>query len=301
MIVLSGSSNPKLAANLAEKLNCRLGRIELSQFPNSEVRVWVKEKMLNQTAVVVQSFSRPTDRHIIEFCLICDAANRLGAEKIIAVVPWLGYSKQDKVFRQGEPLSIKVIAQLIQTSPFKKLITLDLHKRAIIDFFDKPIVELSAQEIFFDIFSKLIQNGEFMVVAVDSGSSKTSAIMAEKLKLPVIYVSKDRDLASGRIKMKGIKGKLTGKKIIIIEDIISSGSTLIKAAELLRKNGAEKIFVAATHHLFVPGAQAKLDRSGIDRIYITDTVLKPSFNSKILKQISVAGLLAQAIKSKLVP
>jgi len=301
MIVLSGSSNPKLAASLAEKLNCRLGQIELSRFPNSEARVWVKDKLFDQTAVVVQSFSRPTDRHIIEFCLICDAVNRLGAKKIIGVVPWLGYSKQDKVFRQGEPLSIKVIAQLIQCSPFKKLITLDLHKRAIIGFFDKTVIELSAQPLFSDIFSKLIKNNEFMVVAADKGSSKASTIMAKNLKLPVLYINKERDSTSGKISMKAINGKLKGKKVIIVEDLISTGSTLIKAAELLRKKGAGKIFVAATHHLFVPGAQAGLEKSGIERIYITDTVLKPSSSSKILKQISVADLIAQAIKSKLVP
>ena len=126
MMVCSGSSNVALARKLAKKLDVKFGEVELGRFANDEVRVWVKEKRVGKEAVVVQSLSQPTDHHLVEFCLLCDALRRKGVRDIMAVMPWLGYSKQDKVFRPGEPLSVKVIAKMIQSVPLERIITFDL-------------------------------------------------------------------------------------------------------------------------------------------------------------------------------
>ena len=134
MLVFSGSSNQTLAKKLAKELGTRLGKMELSRFSNDEVRVWVNERNPGKKAVLVQSLSEPTDRNLVEFCLIADALRRLGVKRIIAVIPWLGYSKQDKVFRPGEPLSVKVIAKMPQVVPLDKVITFDLHNLAIPGF-----------------------------------------------------------------------------------------------------------------------------------------------------------------------
>ena len=139
MQIFSGSSNPELASKISQLLNVQLGSIKISQFSGDEKRVWVKDKKIEKDVVVVQSLSRPTNDNLIEFCLICDALRRGGATEITAVIPWMGYSKQDKVFREGEPLSAKVIAQIIQVAHVSKIITFDLHNKATLGFFDVPL------------------------------------------------------------------------------------------------------------------------------------------------------------------
>ena len=299
MFVFSGSSNQKLAKKIAQNLKCKLGKVKLDRFPNGEARVRIKEKTANKTAIIVQSFSLPVDKHIIEFCLLCDALKRLGAKKIIAVIPWLGYSKQDKVFRSGEPLSVKVITQIIQTAPFDKVIIFDLHNQSIIGFFDKPIIQLSTQTLFLDFFKKIIKTDNFMVIAPDAGSIKNSTAFAGKLGLPIAYIDKERDLLTGKVKIHGISKKITDKNLIIVDDMISTGSTLVETAKFLKKQGGKKIYVAATHHLFVPQVQAKLKASPIDKLLISDTIENKSPSSKFLSIVSVAKLIADAIKDKM--
>jgi len=312
MKVFSGSSNPRLARKVAKVAKIKFGKVELSRFANGEARVFVKDKVNNSTAVVLQSFSKPVDEHIIEFCLLCDALKRLGAKKIIAIVPWLGYSKQDKVFREGEPLSIKVIAKIIQTAPFDKLIVFDLHNQSIIGFFDKPVVQLSARSLFLEYFKRICRDrpcrsartvparfaGEYIVIAPDAGSIKNSTAFARKLNLPIAYIDKERDLISGKVKIHGISKEVKGKKAIIVDDMISTGSTLIETARFLKKKGVKKAYVAATHHLFVPGATQKLLKSPIDKLLISDTIMPKSLSkSKKLEVLSVAGIIKKELKN----
>src|SRR5690242_7076067 len=152
MQVFSGNSNQDLAKKLSKLLRVSLAQVESSKFANGEARVVIQEKKSNGEAVLLQSLSMPVDEHVVEFCLLADAINRQGTSNLIGVVPWLGYSKQDKVFTSGEPLSSKVIAQILQTTKMKKLITFDLHNRAILGFFDIPVVELSAKPLFLEYF-----------------------------------------------------------------------------------------------------------------------------------------------------
>lgn len=296
MKIFSGSSNPKLSKKFAEELNVKLGKIEISRFSNGECSVWVREKITNGSAIVLQSFSLPPDEHIIEFCLIVDALRRSGIQKIIAVIPWMGYSKQDKVFRSGEPLSVKVIAKIIQAVKIDHLITLDLHNPSIIGFFDCPVSHLSAQSLFIDYFQKNLHS-QTIVVAPDAGSIKISTKFAQKLRLPVAYIDKERNLATGKVNIHGISGKVKNKNIIIVDDMISTGSTLLETADYLQKIGVHKIFVAITHHLFVPGVTEKLIKSSITKLLITDTI-SPSaiFKSEKLKILSVSSLLAAEIQ-----
>ena len=294
--VFAGSSNPLLAKRLARQLQISFGRVALSRFPNGEARVWIKEKNLNGTAVLLQSFSYPPDEHILEFCLLADALKRMGVKKLIAVVPFLGYSKQDKVFRPGEPLSAKVVARLIQTTSFARLITFDLHNQAIVGFFDKPVLQLSATPLFIDYFLPLSRQN-LVVVAPDAGAVKTCRRFADQLGVPVVYLDKQRDLTTGRVKIISSNGTVSGLKTLIVDDMIVTGETLIKTARWLKKHGAEKIFVAATHHLQLPGVQQKLEKSPITQIVTTDTISPPARQKFAkLKIISVASLLAEAVK-----
>lgn len=294
MLVFSGSSNQTLAARLAKALKTRLGKIELSRFSNDEARVWINEANPGTKAVLIQSLSAPTDENLVEFCLIGDALQRLGVKRIIAVIPWLGYSKQDKVFRSGEPLSVKVIAKMLQVVPLEKVITFDLHNLAIPGFFEVPVINLSGRKLFREQVAKKV-TAKTVIVAVDAGSVKSSERFSDDLGgVPLVYMNKVRNLVSGKVVFKSISEPVKGKKILIKDDLISTGNTLSEAAKFLKKEGAISIEVCATHHLYVPGAQKRLDQSPLNQIMVTDTVEGKS-KSKKLKVVSVAEMIAQEI------
>ena len=294
MLVFSGSSNQRLAKRLAGQLKTRLGKIELSRFSNDEARVWINETNPGRIAVVVQSLSAPTDEHLVEFCLIGDALQRLGVKRIIAVIPWLGYSKQDKIFRPGEPLSVKVIAKMLQVIPLEKVITFDLHNLAIPGFFEVPVVNLSGRKVFREYCRKLVTD-KTVIAAVDAGSVKSSERFSEDLGgVSLVYMNKVRDLVTGKVVYKSMSEPVEGKTVLIKDDLISTGNTLVEAAKFLKQNGAETIDVCTTHHLYVPGAQEKLDQSPLNQIMVTDTIELKS-KSKKLKVISVAKMIAEEI------
>jgi len=293
MKIFSGSSNPVLAKKVAKKAKVKLGAVELSRFGNNEVKVWVKEKKAGKKIVVVQSLSMPTGNYLVELGLIADALKRKGAGSIVGVIPYLGYSKQDKVFREGEPLSVKVIAKIIQVFGFDKIITFDLHNLAISGFFDVPLINLSAKSLFLDYFEKKSKKN-LVVVAPDAGAVKSSTGFAESLGVDVGFINKKRDLGTGKVMIKGMVGEVKGKEVIIIDDMIVSGETLIESAKFLKKKGAKEITVGATHHLYVEGTQKKLDKSPIDRIIVTDTITQKE-KSGNLKVLSVAGTVAKEI------
>lgn len=293
MMVFGGSSNQPLAKALADKLEVKMGEVELGRFVNDEVRVWVKEKRVSREVVVVQSLSRPTDHHLVEFCLLCDALRRKGAKEITAVIPWLGYSKQDKVFRLGEPLSVKVIAKMLQTVPLERIITFDLHNLAILGFFEVPVVNLSANELFLEYF-KGIKNDKAIVVAPDAGAVKSSTAFAQELGVGVAYIDKKRDLVTGEVTIHDVNRPVEGSEVIIIDDMIVTGGTLLRAAEFLKEKGVKKIMVAATHHLYVDGAQEKIEKSKIDKLVVTNTI-EGNAGDAGLELIGVEGLLAEEI------
>ena len=304
MQIYAGSSNKPLAEKLAKLLRIELGKIEISSFDNGETRIWVNESKIDKEVIVVQSLSTPTNEHLVEFSLICDALSRGGAREITAVIPWMGYSKQDKVFRHGEPLSAKVVAKIIQVNQISKIITFDLHNRATLGFFDVPIVELSAKSLLIEYFKIEIAqkkaSEEIVVVAPDSGAVKNSTAFASELSLPVVYMDKKRDLETGKVKVVGMSRMVEGCTVIIVDDNVFTGSTLIETAKELKKSGAKRIMVGVTHHLYVSGVQEKIEESGIDLMVVSDTVSQSPSNEKSirsekLKTLSVAKLIVDEL------
>lgn len=296
MLVFSGSSNQPLANKIARSLKTRLGKIELSRFPNDEARVYIKENNPGSRAVLVQSLSHPTDRHLLELMLIGDALVRLGVKKIILVIPWFGYSKQDKVFRPGEPLSSQVVAKILQLLPLEKVITYDLHNPRIIKFFKCPVMNMSGRRLFNNFFKKRVDS-RTMIVAPDKGSQNSIKRFAQDLGgLAVALIDKERSLVTGKITLKGIDQPVKGMKVLMKDDLIATGNTLVEAAKLLHQQGAKSIEICATHHLFVNGAQKKIDQSPIDKLWITDTVKLKSRSGK-LAVLSVADRIVWAIKN----
>lgn len=312
MQIFSGSSNIDLAKKIAKLLGTIIGQVQSTKFENGERRVLVESRHQTKDAsdiVLLQSLSNPVDEHLIEFCLLSDALTRQGHTNIVGIVPWLGYSKQDKVFLPGEPLSAKVIAQILQTTKIKKLITFDLHNRAITGFFDIPVVELSAKPIFLKYFREKIDSRHqtsddsgYVVVAPDEGAVKSSAYFARELNVPIAYMDKRRDLRTGKVEVVSMSGDVKGKKVIIVDDMIVTGSTMMESAKYLKKQGAKSVTVAATHHLYIEGVQEKLDKSEIDEVVVSDSVMIDSRRQTLdsssgkLKILSVAQMIVDELQ-----
>ena len=207
----------------------------------------------------------------------------------------MGYSKQDKVFRQGEPLSMEVVAQILDTAGFEKIITLDLHNLNCVEFFKTLVINLSARNLLAKYFKKEADENT-VVVAPDVGAIKLVEKLAKKLGVKAAYIDKQRDLETGKITIKKIDQSVMDKNIVIIDDMLATGDTLVETVKFLKKQGVQLIKVGVTHHLYVKGAQKKIDKSLIDGLIVTNTI-EQKRKSRKLKVISVAELIAREINS----
>lgn len=275
MILFSGSSNPELAQKLAKEAKIPLGKIELSSFPNKEVRIRVKKEVKGQVCFVLQSFSEPPDRNIIEFCLIVDALVRADAERVIGIIPWFGYSLQDKVFKPGEPISARVVANIVSNSGVDRVILLDLHDASIAGFFSVPAICLASKLLFTNYIKKKKLNKQAVVISPDFGAIKKARTFAKTLNLKQVNINKERDLKTGEVKIHGISNSIKDKVCLVFDDLISTGSTVVETAKTLKKEGAKEIIFFATHALLAGEASSKLQKSPIDKVIVTDSVAIP--------------------------
>jgi len=298
MKIFSGSSNIALAQKIANGLNASLGKIELSKFANGECRVWIKEKIEGQTAIVVQSFSQPSNEHIVEFLLIVDALYRLGADKILAVIPWMAYSPQDKVFRAGEPLSAKVIGSIVSGSLVDRVFTFDIHNDSIAGFFSKPLEHMSGDKLFVNEIKKNNKLRQAVIVSPDFGAIKRSRTFANTLNLDQVVIDKARDKQTGKVTIFGISGSVKDKICLLFDDFISTGQTAINTAAKLKEWGAKKVIFSATHHFDVLGVSEKLQKSDIDQVLLSDTVAVTNLEKySKLKVLSTSDIIVKNLKN----
>lgn len=290
-------SNQKLSSKIAGQLGTKLSKIELGHFANGELKIRIAEEVEGQKCIVVQSFSRPCNEHIVEFLLITDALYRLGADKILAVIPWMAYSPQDKVFRKGEPLSAKVIGSIVSGSLVDRIFTFDIHNESIAGFFSKPLEHLSGDMLFVKYISKNINLKNAVIVSPDFGAIKRSRIFANTLDLDHLIIDKTRDRKNGKVSIVGISGSVKGKDCFIFDDFISTGQTAIIIAEKLKQWGAGKVIFSATHHFNVDGVSKKLQESKIDEVLISDTIDTVNLDkfSKI-KVLTTAKIIGKNLK-----
>ena len=294
-MILSGSSHPELAISLSKLLKQPLADVDISKFPNGEKRVWVKTSLKKATVGIVQSFSDPVDEHIIEFCLLADAAKHLGAQKIIGIIPWLGYSPQDKLFRPGEPISIHVIARMLETVGVNHLVIADIHSTESLEHFSIPVTEVSAVSIFINYFQKRSLKNH-VAVALDKGATPRATEFAQALNLPLVQFEKFRDRATGAITFKSQTGDMAGKHAVSFDDFVSTGSTRIVASEILKQQGALTYTDCITHALLAGDSVVKLKASSIDHLLTTDSYpIPPQKRFSKLEILPIAPLLAKAV------
>ena len=293
-LIFAGNSNPDLASKIASNLNLPLGKAEIIRFADSECRVRIEEDVEGKTVFIIQSLSNPVDEHLMEFLLMGDAVKRGEPKKMVAVLPYHGYARQDRIHRPGECLSALVVAKMIESVGFDKLVTLELHNESILGFFKIPVVHISGLEIFRVRVKEL--EGEVVVITPDAGALKRSQKFAESLDLPLALIEKKRDLERAhKILSMRVVGEVKGKTAIIVDDVIVTGGTLMNAAFLLKEKGAKKVIAAATHADFVGGADKILQDSPLDAVWVTDTIyIPPAKNFPKLKISSITSDLSAA-------
>jgi len=303
MNIISGSSNLELATSITETLNqkfptqnSQLIQVEISKFPNDEKRVWIKDenKVRGQKICLVQSFSKPVDENLVETLLIIDALERLGAREVSLIIPWMGYSLQDKVFREGESIAAKIVADIISNSFVSRVFLLDLHNPSIPGFFSVPTYHLSASNLFIDYLKTNDHLNNAVVVSPDFGGLKKSRILAKRLDLPLLNVDKSRDLKTNIVTAHALHGgEIAGKNAIIFDDVIVSGNTAVETASLLKKEGALKVIFTATHGIFCNGINAMI-QDEIDHVIISNSITQAEKTNKI-KQIDLSTLFVNAL------
>lgn len=294
MFIVSGSSNQLLAQAIASELQSPLVDIEIQKFANGEKRVWVKGAIRGQNVTLVQSLSEPTDEHIVETLLITDALERLGARNVNLVLPWMGYSLQDKVFRPGEPIAAKVIANLISSTYIKRVFLLDLHNSSIPGFFSIPTEHLSMIDRFADYCRKTFDLSEVVVASPDFGGLKRARMFADKLGVELVNFDKKRNLATGVIEIASLHGDVANKIVLTFDDVIVSGGTVTEIAKVVREHQAKQVHFLATHALFANQALEKIETSSIDSIITSDSIRHPNISSKVV-EVSTANVFAQAL------
>jgi ribose-phosphate pyrophosphokinase len=281
MKIVSGSSNPVLAQNIADQLKTAVIACEISKFANGETRLQISPEAKGQDILLVQSFSVPVDEHIIETLLIADALERLGARSVKLFVPWFGYSFQDKVFLPGQPLSAKVIARIVESTCIEKVYLLDLHNISIPGFFSIPTYHLTVMETFVRHIKKHFKLDQAVVASPDYGGLKRARSFANELKLELASVEKHRDLQTGEVTTAKLEGDVKGKNVFIFDDAILSGATTIEVSRTLKEHGAEAVHFFATHGVFTGDAPHNLIDSPVDSVIITNSIARANTPEKI--------------------
>ncbi|MBI5620237.1 ribose-phosphate pyrophosphokinase [Candidatus Gottesmanbacteria bacterium] len=295
-LLFSGSSNAPLAAKIASLLKTSLGKVDLTRFADGEIRPWIQEEVRDKTVFVMQSLSYPMDEHVMELSLMGDAIRRSAPRTMIAVIPYMGYARQDKQHRTGEPVSARVIAKFIEVSKFKEVITVDLHNDAIVGFFQIPVSHVSAQDALTAEVKKL-SLARPVVVSPDVGGVKRARNLAYALDVPMVVMEKKRFLdRHDTSEAFEIIGNVTGMDAIIIDDVISTGGTIAHSAESLRDAGTTSVTVLASHAVFAGEAKKKLSEAPINILIVSDTIELPKEKLfPTLRFVSVAPLIADAI------
>lgn len=292
--IFSGSSNPTLAGNIAANLGCPLGKIKLSRFKSGEVYVHYEETIRNCDVFLVQSLSHPINDHFVELLIMIDAAKRASARTINVVLPYYGYARQERKAAPREPISAKMVADVLTTVGANRIVTVDLHAPAIQGFFNIPVDHLTALDLISDYLkSKHIRNP--VVVSPDAGRASTAEKLANQLDSPFAIMIKKRPRHNESV-ITHVIGDVEGYTPIIIEDMIDTGTTIVNVVESLKERGAEDTYVCATHPLFSGPALQRLDHPNIKEVVVTDSILLPDDRSNCFKVLTVAPMLAEATR-----
>jgi ribose-phosphate pyrophosphokinase len=295
--LFGGTSNPALAAKIAECIGIRLGRARIERFPDGETLVKLEDDVRGRDCFIVQSTCPPVNENLMELLIFIDCLRRASARRITAVMPYFGYARQDRKAEGRTPITAKLVANLLTEAAADRIIAMDLHADQIQGFFDIPVDHLTALPVICE-FVKAKRLGKTVTVSPDVGNLKTANAYAARLGGDLAVIDKRR-ITGECTEATRIIGDVKGRTVLLFDDMITTGGTVSQAVSILREHGAERFFVCATHPVFAGPAVNRLVEAHVDEIVVTDTIPVPDEVHKklpCLEILSVARLMAQAIQ-----
>jgi len=291
--VFSGNSNEDLASEICRYIGVQPGAIEAGRFSNGEIKVIISENVRGADVFVVQPTSDPVNDNLMELLIIIDALRRASADRITAVIPFYGYARQDRKTRGREPITAKLVANLLVTAGVDRILTMDLHAGQIQGFFDIPVDHLTAVPLLSDYF-KGQTLGDVVIVSPDAGGIARARDMAARLDAPVAFIDKRRP-EPNVAEVMNIVGQVAGKDAILLDDMIDTGGSIVEAARALRQKGASSVMACATHPVFSGKAPLNIPGAKLDQLVVTNTIPIADSMKSMVEVISVAPLLGDAI------
>lgn len=294
--ILCGNATPELAAEIAGHLGLSLAACKVGRFSDGEISIDISESVRGCDVYVVQSLCHPVNENLMELLVILDALRRASAERVTVVIPYFGYARQDRKSKAREPITAKLVANLITTAGADRVLTMDLHTAQLQGFFDIPVDNLQGGAVLYNYYSYLADEDDICVVCPDLGSVTRARKIAERLNAPIAIVDKRRPRAN-ESEIMNLIGEVNGKTCLLIDDLIDTAGTICHAAQALKDRGAKKVLVGATHPVLSGPAVENIRKAPIDEMVLLNTIPMPE--SKILPNmriVSVAMVFAEAIE-----
>lgn len=295
--ILSGNGNRPLSEAVARHLGVPLSNMQVGRFADGEIRVRIEESVRGDDVFVIQPTCPPTSENIMELLLILDALKRASSLRTTAVIPYYGYARQEKKIKPREPISAKLVADLISTAGADRILTVDLHVQSIQGFFNIPVDHIPAGPILAeDLVARGFTGPDIAVVSPDVGGVGTAKALADRLTASLAIIAKRRP-EPNLVEVVQVIGELAGKRAILIDDMIDTAGSIVSAAEMVAERGAVEIYAYATHAVLSGDAVARLEASPIKEIIVTDSIpLTPQKQSPKIRVLSLAPILAEAIQ-----
>ena len=293
--LFTGRANPDLAKRIAEYLRINLGDIEIKSFSDREVYVKINENVRGKDVFLLQPTCPPANENIMELLIMIDASRRASAKRITAVIPYYGYARQDKKDEPRVSIAAKLVANLITVAGADRVLTMDLHSPQIQGFFDIKVDHLFAAPVIIEYFKKKNLK-DLVVLSPDVGGMIRARAYAKRLKAPLAVIDKRRPMAN-KAEVMHVVGEVKGKDVLIVDDMVDTGGTLLAAANALKREGAKDIYASCTHPVLSGDAFQRIYDSPLKEIVITDTIpLKREKRNSKIRVLSVSSLLGEAIK-----
>ena len=298
LILISGRAHPQLSVDIARELGIDLLPTDARTFANGEIYARFDESVRGTDAFVIQSHCAPINEWLMEQLIMVDALKRTSAKRITVVAPYYPYARQDKKGRGREPISARLIADLFKTAGADRIMSVDIHASQIQGFFDGPFDHLFAMPVLLEHFRAQLDPATLTVVSPDMGRVRVADVWSDKLGAPLAIIHKRRDpLVPNQVSVHEIVGDVEGRVCLIVDDLIDTGRTIVKAAEALKNAGAKGVVVAATHPVFSDPATEILQSDFIDKVVVTDTLPIPEDKRwDRLEILSIAPTIATAIR-----
>ena len=285
---MGGNTSKDLARRIARRLKAKYVAIDARTFPDGESKITFRQNLKKSVILVVQSTHPPVDTNLLQILSIISEVKKISS-KIYAIIPYMGYARQDKQFLSGEVVTMSVVAKMLQAAGAKKAIVVDIHSKTALRHFKIPTENVSAIPELAKYLKKLKLKNP-IVVSPDTGGSLRAKKFADILKSDFIILKKSRNRKTGKVSIQSTKADVKGKDLVIVDDIISTGGSVVKATQFLKKQKCKRVFVVCTHGLLVGDAEKNIKRAGVTQIISTNTI------PRSISKVDVSGVIAEAVQ-----